>query len=104
MFIEVIKSKIRHIIKTDTDLNYIVSISLDKKLIDAVNLIKRKKVEIVNINYGKFIKTFVIDCNDVSKEVSINSPAKRKAQINIEKVKSFNSKIVLPNKTTNKLE
>ena len=40
MLIEVLKSKIHRVKVTNADLNYIGSITLDKKLIEAANLIK----------------------------------------------------------------
>ncbi len=43
MLIEVLKSKIHRITVTDADLNYIGSITLDKKLINASNLVVVKK-------------------------------------------------------------
>ena len=50
MLIEVLKSKIHRVTVTDADLNYIGSITLDKNLIDAANIIPGEKVQIVNIN------------------------------------------------------
>ncbi len=44
MLIEVLKSKIHRVTVTDADLNYIGSITLDKVLIDAANLIVGEKV------------------------------------------------------------
>ena len=52
MLIEVLKSKIHRVTVTDADLNYIGSITLDKNLIDAANIIPGEKVQIVNVNNG----------------------------------------------------
>ena len=50
MLIEVLKSKIHRVTVTDADLNYIGSITLDKNLIEAANLIVGEKVQVVNVN------------------------------------------------------
>ena len=61
MLIEVLKSKIHRVTVTDADLNYIGSITLDKKLIDAANLVVGEKVQIVNINNGERLETYIIE-------------------------------------------
>jgi len=66
--------------------------------------IETEKVQIVNINNVNHLETYLFDSKDRCREVAINSPAARKAQINIENAKSFSLKIVFPNETTNKLE
>ena len=43
MLIEVLKSKIHRVKVTDADLNYIGSITLDKKLINAANIVVLEK-------------------------------------------------------------
>ena len=60
MLIEVLKSKIHRVTVTDADLNYIGSITLDKNLIDAANIIPGEKVQIVNINNGERLETYVL--------------------------------------------
>ena len=80
MLIEVLKSKIHRITVTDADLNYIGSITLDKNLIDAANLVVGEKVQIVNINNGERLETYVIEGVKGSGEVSLNGPAARKVQ------------------------
>ena len=80
MLIEVLKSKIHRVTVTDADLNYIGSITLDKKLIDAANLVAGEKVQIVNINNGERLETYVIEGLKASGEVALNGPAARKVQ------------------------
>ncbi|MEO2099372.1 MAG: aspartate 1-decarboxylase, partial [Flavobacteriaceae bacterium] len=58
MLIEVLKSKIHRVTVTDAELHYIGSITLDKKLIEAANLIVGEKVQIVNINNGERLETY----------------------------------------------
>jgi aspartate 1-decarboxylase len=60
MQIEVVKSKIHRVTVTGADLQYIGSITIDKDLMDASNLIEGEKVSIVNINNGERLETYVI--------------------------------------------
>ena len=115
MLIEVIKSKIHRVTVTNADLNYIGSITLDKNLIDAANIIPGEKVQIVNINNGERLETYVIEGKAGSGEVTLNGPAARKvqkgdiiiiisyAQMEFEAAKKFNPHLIFPNETTNQL-
>ena len=60
MLVEVIKSKIHRVKVTDADLSYIGSITIDRDLIDAANLIVGEKVQVVNINNGERLETYII--------------------------------------------
>ena len=115
MLIEVLKSKIHRVTVTDAGLNYIGSITLDKNLIDAANIIPGEKVQIVNINNGERLETYVIEGKAGSGEVTLNGPAARKvqkgdiiiiisyAQMEFEAAKKFNPHLIFPNETTNQL-
>lgn len=115
MSIEVLKSKIHRVKVTDADLNYIGSITLDKKLINAANIVVGEKVQVVNINNGERLETYVIEGKENSGAVNLNGPAARKvqkgdpiiiisyAQISFEDAKSFKPTIVFANEETNKL-
>jgi len=116
MLIEVLKSKIHRVTVTDSDLNYIGSITLDKKLIVAANLIVGEKVQIVNINNGERLETYVIEGKEGSGEVTLNGPAARKvqkgdfiiiisyAQMRVDEAKKFQPTLVFPNEKTNQLQ
>ena len=80
MQIEVLKSKIHRVTVTDADLNYIGSITLDRELIDAANLVVGEKVQVVNVNNGERLETYVIEGKSGSGEVTLNGPAARKVQ------------------------
>ena len=60
MNIEVVKSKIHRVTVTEADLNYIGSITIDEDLMDAANIIENEKVQVVNINNGERLETYVI--------------------------------------------
>jgi aspartate 1-decarboxylase len=81
MIIEVLKSKIHRAIITQANLNYIGSISIDEDLMDAANLIEFEKVQVVNINNGERLETYVIRGERGTGVISLNGAAARKAQI-----------------------
>ncbi|QTN38111.1 aspartate 1-decarboxylase [Cryomorphaceae bacterium] len=115
MLIEVCKSKIHRVKITDADLHYIGSITIDEDLMDAANLIEGEKVQIVNINNGERLETYVIKGKRGSGEVCMNGPAARRvqagdiviiigyAQMDFEEAKTFKPAIVFPNEETNRL-
>ncbi len=79
MFIEVLKSKIHRVRLTTSDLNYVGSITLDEDLMDAANIIENEKVQVLNINNGERLETYVIKGERGSGMVCLNGPAARKA-------------------------
>ena len=81
MIIEVLKSKIHRATITQANLNYIGSISIDEDLMDAANLIEFEKVQVVNINNGERLETYVIRGERGSGVISLNGAAARKAQV-----------------------
>tara|TARA_B110000008_G_scaffold138751_1_gene140634 strand:- start:11 stop:358 length:348 start_codon:yes stop_codon:yes gene_type:complete len=80
MQIEVLKSKIHRVTVTNCDLNYIGSITIDESLINASNMIVGEKVQVVNINNGERLETYIIRGKKNSGEVTLNGPAARKVQ------------------------
>ena len=60
MQIEVCKSKIHKVTVTEANLQYVGSITIDEDLMDAANLIENEKVQVVNINNGERLETYVI--------------------------------------------
>jgi|TARA_Y100000992_G_C21190511_1_gene455348 aspartate 1-decarboxylase len=116
MLIEVLKSKIHRVTVTGADINYIGSISIDKSLIDAANIIIGEKVQIVNLNNGERLNTYVIQGAKDSGEITINGPAARKVQkgdkiliisycsMEFDLAKNFKPTIIFPNESTNLLK
>ena len=80
MQIEILKSKIHRVTVTDADINYIGSITIDQTLIDAAKLVVGEKVQVVNLNNGERLETYVIAGKKNSGEITINGPAARKVQ------------------------
>ena len=116
MLIEVLKSKIHRVKVTQADLNYVGSISLDEELMLASNIIEGEKVQIVNINNGERLETYVIKGPKGSGEVSLNGPAARKVMpgdiviiiayctLDAEEAKNFKPTLVFPDSETNRLK
>jgi aspartate 1-decarboxylase len=115
MFIEVVKSKIHKVTITDANLQYVGSITIDEDLMDAANIIENEKVQVVNINNGERLDTYVIKGKRGTGEICLNGPAARKgavgdiiiiisyASIDFEEAKSFKPTLVFPDTSTNKV-
>ena|SRR5688572_22023010 len=78
MEIEVLKSKVHRAKITQTDLNYVGSLTLDEDLMDACHLIENEKVQVVNINNGSRLETYIIKGQRGSGICCLNGPAARK--------------------------
>lgn len=114
MQIEVLKSKIHRAVITESNLNYVGSITLDEDLIEAANIIENEKVQVVNVNNGERLETYVIRGKRGSGICCLNGPAARKgmvgdvvviisyASMDFEEAKKFKPWIVFP-KEGNKL-
>lgn len=81
MQIEVFKSKIHRAVITEANLNYVGSITIDEDLMDAVNIIENEKVQVVNVNNGERLETYVIKGKRGSGTCCLNGPAARKAAV-----------------------
>jgi aspartate 1-decarboxylase len=81
MRIEMMKSKIHRVKITQAELHYVGSITIDEALMDAADLFENEKVQIVNINNGERLDTYVIKGKRNSGEICLNGPAARKAQV-----------------------
>ena len=81
MLIEVVKSKIHRVKVTNADINYIGSITIDEDLMEEANIIENEKVQVVNVNNGERLETYVIKGIRGSGQIGLNGPAARKAVI-----------------------
>jgi aspartate 1-decarboxylase len=116
MNIQVLKSKIHRVTVTEADLNYIGSITIDQDLMDAANLIENEKVQILNMNNGERLETYVIKGNRGSGVICMNGPAARKvsvgdiiiiisyAMMDFEMAKNFTPWVIFPETSSNKLK
>jgi aspartate 1-decarboxylase len=108
MQIQVLKSKIHRVKITQSELHYVGSITIDPDLMEAANLIENEKVEILNINNGERLETYVIKGDRGTGQICLNGPAARKAQIgdliiilsyasmDFEEAKKFKPVIIFP--------
>ena len=78
MTISVLKSKVHRAVITEANLNYVGSLTLDEDLMDAANMIEHEKVQIVNVNNGERIETYLIKGKRGSGVCCLNGPAARK--------------------------
>ena len=81
MQIQIMKSKIHRVKITQAELHYVGSITIDEDLMDAANLIENEKVQIVNVNNGERLETYVIKGERGSGQICLNGPAARKATV-----------------------
>ena len=81
MIIEVLKSKIHRAKVTQSELNYVGSITIDEDLIDAANMIPNEKVQVVNNNNGARFETYIIKGERGSGIICLNGSCARLAQI-----------------------
>lgn len=115
MIIEVFKSKIHRVRVTEANLNYVGSITIDEDLMDAANLIANEKVQVVNLNNGERIETYIIKGERGKGTICLNGPAARKfqvddiviiisyAQMEFEEAKTFEPWVIFPDSQTNML-
>lgn len=114
MNINILKSKIHRATITESNLNYIGSITIDEQLMEASNIIEYEKVSIVNNNNGARFETYVIKGERNSGVICINGAAARLVQpgdiviimafasMDMEEAKVFKPSIVFPD-ANNKL-
>ena len=115
MNIQIVKSKIHRVKVTGANLEYVGSITIDKDLMNAANIIEGEKIQIVNNNNGERLETYVIPGSRGSGEITVNGAAARKvnigdvlilityASMNFEEAKKFKPTIVFPNEENNLL-
>ncbi len=80
MDIEILKSKVHRAVITEANLNYVGSLTLDEDLMDAANMIENEKVQIVNVNNGSRIETYLIKGKRGSGTCCLNGPLQGKEQ------------------------
>jgi aspartate 1-decarboxylase len=115
MNIELVKSKLHRVTITEANLNYVGSLTIDEDLMDAANLIEFEKIQVVDINNGERLETYVIKGERGSGVICMNGAAARKVEIgdiiiiisyasmDFEEAKTFKPKLVFPDTATNKL-
>jgi aspartate 1-decarboxylase len=115
MQIEVCKSKIHKVTVTEANLQYVGSITIDEDLMDAANLIENEKVQVININNGERLDTYIIKGERGTGTICLNGPAARKAHVgdvviiisyaimDFDEAKTFKPTLIFPDTETNRL-
>lgn len=108
MTISVLKSKVHRAVITEANLNYVGSLTLDEDMMEAANMIEHEKVQIVNVNNGERIETYLIKGKRGSGVCCLNGPAARRgmagdvvviisyASMPFEEAKTFKPWVVFP--------
>ncbi|ACV61195.1 aspartate 1-decarboxylase [Desulfofarcimen acetoxidans DSM 771] len=106
MFLTMFKSKIHRATVTEANLNYMGSITVDRSLLEAANILPHEKVQIVNNNNGNRFETYTIAGPRDSGVVCLNGAAARMVQqgdtviiiaytmLDAEEAKTFQPRIV----------
>ncbi len=115
MLVNMMRAKLHRLTITEANLNYIGSITLDPILIEAAGLFDGERVQIVNVNNGERLETYIITGERGSGEVCLNGPAARRVQVGdviiviaygmmeLEEARSFKPTILFPEEGTNRL-
>ena len=115
MLIEVLKSKIHRVRVTQANLNYVGSITIDEELMEAANMIEGEKVQILDINNGERLETYIIKGERGTGCICLNGAAARKVQVDdlviivsyalmeFEEAKQFRPSVIFPDSATNRL-
>jgi aspartate 1-decarboxylase len=110
MEIEILKSKVHRVVITEANLHYVGSLTLDQDLMDAAHLIVNEKVQVVNVNTGARIETYLLKGKRGSGICCLNGPAARSgavgdivivisyARMDFEEAKKFKPWVLFPKK------
>ena len=116
MLIEIMKSKIHRVTVTQANLNYIGSITIDRRLMEAAGIMEGERVYIVNNNNGERFDTYTIAGEENSGIVCLNGAAARRAQpgdiviimayarMTPEEAADWKPTVIFPDTATNRLK
>lgn len=110
------RAKIHRVTVTQAELNYVGSIQIDEALLEAAGMLEGEKVQVVNVNNGERLETYIIKGEKGSGVISLNGPAARRAQVGdvviviayghmpLEEARTFRPTIIFPDERTNTLK
>lgn len=75
------KSKIHRAIVTQAELYYEGSLTVDRELMEAADLLAYEKVAVVNVNNGERFETYLIEGEPGSGVICLNGAAARKGAV-----------------------
>jgi len=106
MLLNMFKGKIHRAIVTEANLNYVGSVTIDSKLLEASGILPGERVQIVNNNNGARLETYTIEGEPDSGVICLNGAAARLVQpgdsviiiayawLDQEEAKTFEPKVV----------
>lgn len=109
--IQILKSKVHRATVTEANIDYVGSLTMDLDLMEAANMIEHEKIQVVNVNNGERIETYLIKGERGSGIICLNGPAARKAVVgdiviiisyalmDFELAKTFKPTVIFPNAT-----
>ena len=115
MQVEMVKSKIHRVTVTESNLDYIGSITIDQDLMDAANILPGERVYIVDNNNGERFDTYTIAGERGSGMICLNGAAARKvlpgdvviimsyATMPYDEARTFEPAVIFPDTATNRL-
>ena len=107
--IQILKSKVHRATVTEANIDYVGSFTMDADLMEAANMLEHEKIQVVNVNNGERIETYLIKGERGSGIICLNGPAARKAVVgdiviiisyalmDFELAKTFKPTVVFPN-------
>ena len=110
MYREMFKSKIHRATVTMSELYYEGSITIDKNLLEAADILVGEKVQVVNVNNGSRFETYTLQGEAWTGIICLNGPAARLGavgdeiiiitycQVSEEELKNFKPKVILVDK------
>lgn len=114
--VDMMRAKIHRVTVTQAELNYVGSIQIDEALLEAAGMLEGEKVQVVNVNNGERLETYIIKGERCSGVISLNGPAARRAQVGdvviviayghmpLEEARTFRPTIIFPDERTNTLK
>ena len=81
MQLTMLKAKIHRAIVKQAELNYVGSITIDPKLMEAAGILEYEQVQIVDVENGNRFETYTIDGEPGSGMICLNGAAARQVQV-----------------------
>lgn len=79
MLIEMLQGKLHQAVVTDTKLEYMGSLTVDLDLIEQAGMREFQKIQLLNINNGSRLETYLLAGRRGSRELIVNGAAARHA-------------------------
>ena len=81
MQLTMLKGKIHRAVVKQAELNYVGSITIDPKLMEAAGILEYEQVQIVDVENGTRFETYTIDGEPGSGMICLNGAAARQVQV-----------------------